>query len=287
LKIALLLIFYNNKKELERLVNSIPNNAIDMIIAIDGIFKYTAEQNPNLSLLSNDGSREFLLNQQSKYHICLFDMPNVIEVDKRNKYLELAEKYNITVGIVCDSDEYFYYYDKDPLTQWNKFRAEMEHFAKLNKNHNIYSIKTILADDYALMEYPRVWYKPGDMRYFRNSHYHYLNIKNGEYELHKDLKIMHTQQSMGTVQSLFLRHNHALRTEEQLKYRKDYQMYLINFEMLVQKNTPIETADLIAKKYPYPTNRDYDPVGSCACDHCTPPPQKPNFDSNKIIKRKF
>lgn len=285
MKIALLNIFYNNRPELERLCNSIPPNCIDYFIAIDGLFGYTAEKNPDLPLLSNDGSRELLLNQK-KFKTCIFDMPKSIEVDKRNKYLELSEKYDITVGIILDSDELFYYYDKDPVEQWTKFRSEIENLAKINPKHNVYSIKCILSDDYALMEYHRVWYRPGEMRYYRNSHYHYLNMKNGEYESVKNNKTMHTQQSIATIKSLFLRHNHSFRTNEQMQQRREYQHYLINYELLVQKNTPPDTADQIAKMYPYPPpSKTIENVDTCPCDHCAP--IKPNYDPSKIIKRKF
>lgn len=284
MRIALLLIFYNNFRELERLINSIPSNSIEMVIAIDGIFKYTAESNPDLPLLSNDGSRELLLNQK-KFKICVYDMPKSIEVDKRNKYLELSEKYDIDVGIIIDSDELFYYYDHDPVEQWTKFRQEISNLVKINPKHNIYSIKTMLSDDYALMEYHRVWYRPGEMRYFRNSHYHYLNIRNGEYELHKGNKIMHCQQAIATISSLCLRHNHALRTKEQMQSRKNYQLYLINYETLVQKHTPPETADQIARQYPYPACEKMDTVGTCPCDHCTP--VNLNKQQPKLKKKEF
>jgi hypothetical protein len=287
LNIALATIFYNNKRELERQINSIPSGgSITHYFGIDGIFQYNFGKDGNKTGLSNDGSRELIQSLEEKgVKVVIDDCPNEIEFTKRNRYLELCEKYNIDIMIIVDSDEYFYYYDKDPLEQWAKFRLEMAKLIKINPNQNVYAIRTILAEDYAFMEYFRVWYRPGDMRYFRNSHYHYLNMKNGEYEAHKDQKIMHTQQAIATIQSLMLRHNHALVTPDQFKLKKDYQFYLINFETLVQKNTPVETADQIARMYPYPQNRDYDTIGSCACDSCTPP--QPKYDSSKVIKKRF
>lgn len=287
MKIALGTIFYNNKPELERQIYSIPYGSITHYIGIDGIFNYNFGKDGNKTGLSNDGSREVIQSLEKKdVKVIIDDYPNQIEVAKRNRYLEICEKYHIDVLIIIDSDEFFYYYDNNPCDQWTKFKIEMEKLIKVNKNQNVYSIKTVLSEDYALMEYHRVWCKPGDMRYFRNSHYHYLNIKNGEYEAANKNKIMHVQQAIATVQSLFLRHNHALRTKEHMKQRYDYQLYLINYENLVQKNTPHETADLIARKYPYPANPEIDNLGSCPCDHCTPkgeqyPPKR------KIIKRQF
>ena len=289
MNIALGTIFYNNKPELERQISTIPKGSITHYFGIDGIFNYNFGKDGNDSGISNDGSYEVIKSLEDKgVKVHISYRPNTIEVVKRNRYLELCEKYDIDVLIICDSDEFFYYYDHDPAEQWDKFRQEITNLVKINPKQNVYSIKTILSDDYALMEYHRVWYRPGDMRYFRNSHYHYLNMKNGEYESVKDNKTMHTQQSIATIQSLFLRHNHALMTKEQLQLKKDYQYYLINFETLVQKNTPIETADLIARKYPYPSNKEYDPVGSCPCDHCTPIGQQyPPSPPKKVIKRQF
>ena len=286
MKIALGTIFYNTRDEIERQVDSVPEGSITHYFGIDGIFNYNFGKDGNKVGVSGDGSRQVIKTLEKKdVEVVIDNCVNQTEFAKRNRYLELCEKYNIDVLIIIDSDEYFYYYDKDPLEQWDKFRVEMEKFIKLNKGHNTYSIKTILSDTYALMEYHRVWYKPGDLRYFRNSHYHWLNMKNGEYELHKDNKIMQTQQSMGTITSLFLRHNHALRSEEQFQLRRNYQHYLINYETLVQKNTPHEMADLLAKKYPYPKDLKVNAVGTCPCDHCTPP--QPDYDSSKITKRKF
>lgn len=282
MNIALGTIFYNNKKDLLRLCNSIPKGSINTFIGVDGIFNYNFGKDGNKTGLSNDGSREILYDLEDKgIKVHIASCANEIEVKKRNRYLELCEQNDIDLLIIVDSDEYFYYYDKDPLTQWDKFRQEMEYFTNLNKDKNVYSIKTILADDYALMEYHRIWYKPGEMRYFRGSHYHYLNMKNGEYEMANQHKMMHTQQSNGTIQSLFLRHNHGLRTKEQMEQRSNYQYYLINYEHLIQSHTPHETADQISRKYPYKYGKgELDVVGSCPCESCTPY-QKKEYDIKK------
>ena len=286
MKIALGTIFYNVRDEIERQVDSVPEGSITHYFGIDGIFNYNFGKDGNKIGISGDGSRQIIKTLEKKgVEVVIDNCVNQTEFVKRNRYLELCEKYNIDILIIVDSDEYFYYYDKDPLDQWAKFRVEMEKLAKRDRNHNIYSIKTILSNDYALMDYHRVWYRPGEMRYFRNSHYHFLNVKNGEYEAQKDKKIMECQQSYGTIESLYLRHNHALRTKEQMIDRKSYQMYLINYENLVQKNTPHKMADLLAKKYPYPANPTIDNLGICPCDHCTPP--QPHYDPTRVIKKKF
>ena len=276
MKIALLLIYYNNVKDIKRLIQSIPSNSVDYLIGIDGLFSYSAEKNPDMPLLSDDGSTELLLNQpKDKFIPFIYPMPKSIEFNKRNKYLELCEILNVDVGIIIDSDEFFYYpNNQDPVEQWTRFR---NNFPKLQKSaskdtNNCFTIKCFLQEDYQLMEYARVWYRPGDMRYFGNSHYHYLNIKNGEYDKFKKLNQMHVQQAGGTVTDLMLRHNHALRTKQEMKQRRDYQGYLINYESLVQKNSGHEAADMIAKNYPYPL-ADIDTPGTCPCESCTPNPK--------------
>lgn len=273
--IALLNIYYNTLEETKRLVDSVPSDCVDYFIGINGIFSHTHFKNPDLPLLSDDGTTEFLLSQTDKFVPVIYEMPKSFEYDKRNKYLELCDKLDVDVGIIIDTDEYFYYW-YDPKEHWERFR---NNFPKLVKQapkdcSNTFTIKCMLQEDYALMEYPRVWYKPGDMRYFNNSHYHYLNIKNGEYDKFKKLGQMHVQQSGGTVNDLMLRHNHLLRTKEQMRLRRQYQAYLINYENLVQKNTAHNTADLIARNYPYPIDvEEMDTEGTCPCESCTPNPK--------------
>ena len=100
---------------------------------------------------------------------------------------------------------------------------------------------------------------------------------------------MHVQQAGGTVTNLMLRHNHLLRTKEQMRLRRQYQAYLINYENLVQKQTVHSAADMIAKYFPYPIDvAEMDTVGTCPCESCTPDPkvvQEWGLDSPKLRKK--
>jgi hypothetical protein len=254
LKIALFLIYYNNRAEIERLVNSIPKGAIDVLIAIDGIFLYSSETNPNLPEISTDGSRELLINQQHKFTICLHDSPKSTEFQKRNKYLELCEHFGIDVGIVTDSDEYFIYPDnnnEDPISCWNKFKKNLELEIIKRPNHNVYGIRFLESDVDTYK--PRIWVKPAQMRYLYNSHYMYGNIitEKKDIELFKQNKICYTQQAMSIIKGITLAHDHTLRDPNYLQRRKEYQQYLTKFEELVQSHRfDSATAHKMAKQVP-------------------------------------
>ena len=62
MKLAIATIFYNCKPELERLLNSIPDKAIDYFIAIDGAFQYFDKHDNKIPSLSTDGSRQLILS---------------------------------------------------------------------------------------------------------------------------------------------------------------------------------------------------------------------------------
>lgn len=75
-------------------------------IFIDGRWK----SYPSNTTISDDGSRELIQNS----HDCiLIDNPDLIEYQKRNKYIELAQKLGFDYCLVLDSDEYLAYLDYD------------------------------------------------------------------------------------------------------------------------------------------------------------------------------
>ena len=178
MKIALATIFYNNAKELERLVNSIPDKTLGYFIGVDGIFRYIKEQHPDLSNLSVDGSREILLDQHhKKFATCLFILDNSTEFDKRNTYLRVAEALEIDCIIIVDTDEMFYYEPGyTPEDSWNRFRKNLEFEMRRYPGHNVFGIRYL--DEAGTDTYkPRVWVNPSKMRYVYGSHYNYANIE--------------------------------------------------------------------------------------------------------------
>src|SRR5918995_2554859 len=76
------IVFFNNEKGLQRCLNSI-QSFVDLIIAIDGKFKYFEDDHD----LSIDNSRKIVESFSNAEYYCY---PDLTEIDKRNKYLEIA-----------------------------------------------------------------------------------------------------------------------------------------------------------------------------------------------------
>ena len=262
MNLALGLIYYNSKPELQRLLASIPpatKGGPDHIIAIDGIFQYVAEKYLGTNWLSTDGSTE-LLKEHKGCKVHIEEMPSSTEFDKRNRYLELCDKYMCDYLVICDSDEYFVYPDDCRCNTgrgraWKTFRNNFQSFVNFNhKEWNVYNI--YMYTDPSLenkMERARCWYMPMQMRYINNSHYHYANIYKDKKEIstiknylqHSRAGVIETVKGDGlkmcndpvTLRDDGLKMCNdpvTLRDEKQLEIRKDYQRYIIAYEHIMQ-----------------------------------------------------
>lgn len=258
MKIGLFLIFYNNKEEINRLIESIPKDAIDVVIAIDGIFRYIHEKYPNLPELSNDGSRQLLVNSE-KFLTCLVDKSKSTEYEKRNAYLEICDKFDIDVGIVTDTDEYFIYEKGvEPIEAWNRFRKNLEIQMIQKTHHNCYGIRYFEGD--ADTYKPRIWIRPNNMRYIKGSHYHYADVvrEAQDIEYFNRMGSTYCQHAASIIKPVILTHDHSLRDQEYLERRKQYQQYLVAYEELVQSGKYSEQeCDRMAKAKP---KEDFEPT---------------------------
>jgi hypothetical protein len=254
-------IFHNSYSELKRLSESLPPNSVDIWLCIDGIFNYSKEQNPELPDLSNDGSRELLLNQKNIEQVHIFDMPRSSEFDKRNKYLEMCKQYNIDTLIITDSDEFFIVPEGvTPERSWDIFKRNFEMLASKNGyKHNVFSIRTLDIATNTDSVRARCWYNPADMRYVHNSHYHYYNTKTEQKDLEHCIqnRLTYCQSTRGVIKGLTLAHDHSLRSKEQLQLREQYQRFLVTYESLVQNGYTPEEAHKLAKSNP---SKDYNPT---------------------------
>jgi hypothetical protein len=244
MKIAIATIFYNNCDELKRLFDSIPDKAIDWFIGIDGIFKYTKEQHPELPDLSNDGSRQLILGEKGPAErittqaVTLVNNANTTEFEKRNRYLEICQEIrdNIDCLIITDTDEYFIYPPgKNPIDCWNHLRKNIEIEMIQNANHNVYGIRYLEGD--ADTYKPRIWVNPAKMRYVNGSHYHYANIETEKdtLETFKQNRINYVQNAAKILRGgVTMTHDHSLRSQDYQKRREEYQKYLVRYEELTQ-----------------------------------------------------
>ena len=268
MKFGLLTIYYNSRLELLRLMTSLPAKVVDKWIFIDGIFKYVKEKNPELPTLSDDGSTEIIKNSGFNTHV--EEMPESTEFDKRNRYLELCQRYGIDYAIIVDTDEYFHY-EKEckchtrKREAWAKFKNQFYQMAVEHSGRkNVFNIM-MNEPNGVTQPRPRCWYNPGQMRYLFNSHYHYANTE-------LDAKLIERaqrenrvciQQSAGiiTAGTITLSNDPtSLRTKEQLERRRRYQQYLVKYEGLVQTmvtNPDTDKAHRMAAQYP---DTDFKPL---------------------------
>jgi hypothetical protein len=92
------IVFFDDEKGLQRCLSSI-QSFVDLIIAIDGRFEHFEDDHD----LSADNSRKVV---ESFPNAIYYSYPNLTEIDKRNKYLEIAGIKEIDFLLVIDSDEY-------------------------------------------------------------------------------------------------------------------------------------------------------------------------------------
>lgn len=259
--LALGLNFYNDKAGLDRLLHSIPPKAIDYIIAVDGVYEFTKEQNPDLPSLSNDGSRELLKN--GRFDVHLLNCANQPEYVKRNRYLEYAGKIGADYLIIVDSDEHFLYEDincscmKKRGKVWKRFRDEFERMVDYyQKRYNVFTMWMYDPVTKKKSQRPRCWFNPGQMRYLFGSHYHWGNIitEKKVIEEHMATKRTYLQYSIDDIDfpELLLVNDPSIRNKEANERREKYQQYLVTYESLRQINhkMPHHEAHTIAKMSP-------------------------------------
>src|SRR5688500_18866600 len=101
MKIAIATIYYNSFEEINRLLDSIPKGAVDYFIGVDGPFKYIKEKVDSetvytMPTYSTDGSTQSILEHwkyTNKFIPVIVEKgENATEFEKRNAYLETAEK---------------------------------------------------------------------------------------------------------------------------------------------------------------------------------------------------
>lgn len=175
MKIGVGLIFYDDRKSLER---CIPTIDADTIYAIDGRFKNFNSPNP----LSTDGSREYL---QRFENVILMDAPDLLEVQKRNVYLKACKEEFL---FVVDSDHWM-------EGNWNSFRKEIDekvnkkngygywfHLIDLVRNWDGFQCLGFYSPNKVEYKYRHDWYEAEGERILPNSH-------NGKYTELYSLKV--------------------------------------------------------------------------------------------------
>jgi hypothetical protein len=110
---------------------------IDLIIAIDGKFKQFKDDHD----VSMDNSRKVVESFPNAIYYCY---PNLSEIEKRNKYLEIAGSRDIDFLLVIDSDEYAAIDTKEfseNLSKIKEYKKSSNGDSKIEDTPEVYGIK--------------------------------------------------------------------------------------------------------------------------------------------------
>ena len=159
-------------------------------------------------------------------------MRDATEFMKRQKYVDMAKEYDVDALLIVDSDEYVYENKEwDFEKNWEKFRRHVYSYIIKYPQHNVYSIRIIVNEYLGNDYYGRVWTNLENMNYVQNSHYKFGNIETDDVT---DALFTH-QTPWGVVEGITLKHDHTLRSDEDMKNRREYQDFLVIYERLLEQ----------------------------------------------------
>lgn len=235
LKIAMGTIFHNKPKELDRMLHSFSHLGVDHWFLIGGGFKDSPddphENGETVTVLENFRAEQDEYGSQG-IEIGWSVMLGATEFQKRNRYLDYARQYGCNALMVIDSDEYAYENKEWEFEKnWEKFRRFYYSFLERYPEHNVYSVRIIVNEFLGFDYYPHCLAYPEKVAYVQASHYKFGNIETDDVN---DPLFTH-QASWGTMEGITLKHDHTLRTEEDMKARRGYQDFLVKYEQLLDR----------------------------------------------------
>ncbi len=237
-------IFHNKPAELKRMLYSMPRGCIDYWFLIGGAFA----ESPDKERIINQETLDVIYGfetDQMQYDDGIKVVWTVLldsnEFSKRMKYLDLCRQYDVNCLLIIDSDEYVY---ENMRYEWMPYEKNAEKFRRYcysnmikYPEHNVYSLN-IIQNEYLQKDlYPRVWMYPDQMAYVRGSHY-----KFGNPYLDKVEDVMFTHQaSFGAIEGITFKHDHTLRSDVDMKNRRVYQDWLVEYEAALESDYDIKT----------------------------------------------
>jgi hypothetical protein len=199
------------------------------VLALDGPYLGYPTNNE----LSMDGSREVIQSfqeQHGKDKVQLYDVPNLHERFKRQRYIDIAASQGIPFVLILDSDEYIQC--KKPITFLEELIEIERQWKETNFIHpelnpkvgNVTSVKCIDVDGQGFPTNvglrPRLWYRPEDMHY-TTKHFWFKRkdqlIKTGSFDDGSQYKSL-------SVENLVIWHDHSCRTQDREDRRHYYEV---------------------------------------------------------------
>lgn len=225
MKVGAGIIFFDDARGLERCLKSICP-IVDMVIAIDGRFRDFQEIHDT----SRDGSKEVVETfTNAKY----YNFPNLTEIEKRNKYLELSQTQDLDFLIVIDSDEYAIVEEELLRANLKEILIQKKYYEGFSdSNPEVYGIKMydeqFEKQNFIVERYnERLLYKPGNLRYHR-IHSNLIDICDAN-------RNFTTAKYTSVVDGITLYNDDRLRSPEYLKKSIQYQTLLFSSERIDRK----------------------------------------------------
>jgi hypothetical protein len=221
------IVFFDDEKGLQRCLRSI-QAYIDLIIAIDGRFKQFEDDHD----LSMDNSRKVVESFPNAVYYCY---PNLTEIDKRNKYLEIAGSRGIDFLLVIDSDEYAIIDTKEfseNLAKIKDYKKNLNVDGRIEDIPEVYGIKIFEKhfekSDYIRERYiERVFYKPAKLRY-QFIHCNMVDVDNPS-------RNFTTRKYTSEINGISLYNDDDLRSNHYLQESIRYQRNLLENEIEARK----------------------------------------------------
>jgi hypothetical protein len=225
--IAAGIVFFDDEKGLQRCLSSI-QSCVDLIIAIDGKFKHFEDDHD----LSIDNSRKVVESFPNAVYYCY---PNLTEIDKRNKYLEIAGSKEIDFLLVIDSDEYAVIDNNElskNLAEIKEYKTGTSADGKRKDIPDVYGIKIFEKHfekpDFIRERYiERIFYKPANLRY----HLIHCNL----IDVDDPTRNFTTRKYTSEINGITLYNDDDLRSHHYLQSSIQYQSNLLQSEMAARK----------------------------------------------------
>jgi hypothetical protein len=227
LTIAAGIVFFDDEKGLQRCLSSIQTH-VDLIIVIDGKFKHFEDDHDH----SIDNSRKVVESFSNAVYYCY---PDLTEIDKRNKYLEIAGIKKIDFFLVIDSDEYAVIDINElseNLAKIKEYKTGAPVDGKTKDTPEVYGIK-IFEKHIEKLDFirerciERIFYKPAKLRY----HLIHCNL----IDVDDPTRNFTTRKYTSEINGITLYNEDNLRSNRYLERSIQYQSNLLQNEIAARK----------------------------------------------------